>query len=120
MSLLQKMKNDGAKQSSAHSSHVASSIASTGAGPAKKGGFRVDFGPSKKDILNFSNQLAVMIRAGISLQDSLESIGSQIQKVKFRSVVLDLKARIEAGQSFSQALAEHPDVTLEVEEFPDA
>ena len=34
--------------------------------------FRVDFGPGKKDILNFKNQLAVMVRAGISLQDSLE------------------------------------------------
>jgi len=46
----------------------------------------------------------------ISLQDSLESIGSQMEKEKFRVVILDLKARIEGGQSFSQALAEHPDV----------
>jgi len=36
--------------------------------------FKVEFGPSRKDILNFTNQLAVMVRAGISLQDSLESI----------------------------------------------
>jgi type IV pilus assembly protein PilC len=79
--------------------------------PARsQGGFRVEFGPSRKDILNFSNQLAVMVRAGISLQDALESIGSQIQKEKFRVVVYDLKNRIEGGQSFSQALAEHPDV----------
>ncbi|NLW84794.1 MAG: type II secretion system F family protein [Phycisphaerae bacterium] len=75
-----------------------------------KVGFRFEFGPSRKDILNFSNQLAVMVRAGISLQDALESIGTQIQKEKFRAVVFDLKARIEGGQSFSQALAEHPDV----------
>jgi type II secretory pathway component PulF len=27
--------------------------------------FRVEFGPSRKDILNFTNQLAVMVRAGI-------------------------------------------------------
>ena len=79
--------------------------------PARKqGGFRMEFGPSRKDILNFSNQLAVMVRAGISLQDALDSIGSQIQKEKFRVVVYDLKNRIEGGQSFSQALAEHPDV----------
>ena len=74
-----------------------------------KGGFRIEFGPNRKDILNFSNQLAVMVRAGISLQDALESIGSQIQKEKFRVIVYDLKNRIEGGQSFSQALAEHPD-----------
>lgn len=72
--------------------------------------FRVEFGPSAKDILNFTNQLAVMIRAGISLQDSLESIAEQNENLKFKAVIIDLKNRIEAGQSFSQALAEHPRV----------
>lgn len=72
--------------------------------------FRFEFGPSKKDILSFTNQLAVMIRAGISLQDSLESIASQNTNAKFRVVIIDLKNRIEAGQSFSQALGEHPNV----------
>ncbi len=70
--------------------------------------FRFEFGPSRKDILNFTNQLAVMVRAGISLQDSLESIAEQNDNRKFNVVIIDLKNRIEAGQSFSQALAEHP------------
>ncbi len=39
---------------------------------------RFETGPSRKDILNFTNQLAVMIKAGISLQDSLDSFGTQI------------------------------------------
>ena len=56
--------------------------------------FRVEIGPGRKDILNFTNQLPVMVRAGISLQ----------------VVITDLKNRIDAGQSFSQALAEHPQV----------
>jgi type IV pilus assembly protein PilC len=72
--------------------------------------FKVEFGPSKKEILNVTNQLAVMIRAGISLQDCLESIAEQVEKRKFKAVINDLKMRIEAGQSFSQALAEHPQV----------
>ena len=72
--------------------------------------FRIEFGPNRKDILNFSNQLAVMIRAGISLQDSLESIAEQNKNQKFRAIITDLKNQIEAGQSFSQALAEHPEV----------
>jgi type IV pilus assembly protein PilC len=70
--------------------------------------FKVEFGPNRKDILNFTNQLAVMVRAGISLQDSLESIGEQNENAKFKAIIFDLKNRIEAGQSFSQALAEHP------------
>ena len=69
--------------------------------------FRFERGPSRKDILNFTNQLAVMVRAGISLQDSLESIAEQNNNQKFKLIVHDLKNRIEAGQSFSQALAEH-------------
>lgn len=110
MSFLQKLKKEDTHQQASQRGHVAAAIASTQSHEAKKGGFQVDFGPSRKDILNFTNQLAVMIRAGISLQDSLESIGTQIEKPKFRAVVLDLKSRIEGGQSFSQSLAEHPDV----------
>ena len=72
--------------------------------------FRVELGPSRKEILNFTKQLAVMVRAGISLQDSLESIAEQYEKSKFAAVIFDLQNQIEAGQSFSQALAKHPDV----------
>lgn len=72
--------------------------------------FKVELGPSRKDILNFTNQLAVMVRAGISIQEALESIGTQVDNHKFKRVILDLKLRIESGQSFSQALAEHPSV----------
>ena len=72
--------------------------------------FRIEFGPSNKDILNFTNQLAVMVRAGISLQDSLESIAAHIENQRFAAIITDLKDKIEAGRSFSQALAEHPQV----------
>lgn len=73
-------------------------------------GFRIEFGPSRKDILHFTSQLAVMVRAGISLQDALEGIGEQHDNQKFKVVIRDLKTRIEEGNSFSQALAEHPEV----------
>lgn len=104
MALAQQTKTQDAKP------RPASHAQAAGAASVKKQGFRIDFGPSKKDILNFTNQLAVMLRAGISLQDALESIGLNIEKEKFRVIVLDLKGRIESGQSFSQALGEHPDV----------
>ena len=76
--------------------------------------FRLEFGPSKKDILNFTNQLAIMVRAGISLQDSLESIAGQMQNERFKAVITDVKDRIEAGQSFSEALAVHSDVFSDI------
>jgi len=71
---------------------------------------KVEFGPSRKDVLTFTKQLAVMIRAGISLQDSLESIAEQNENEKFKAIIIDLKNLIEEGKSFSQALAEHRDV----------
>ena len=72
--------------------------------------FRVEFGPSRRDILSFTSQLAVMVRAGISIQDTLESISQQLENKKFAAVVSDLQKRIENGESLSQALAAHPDV----------
>jgi len=69
--------------------------------------FRFEFSPGRKDILNFTNQLAVMIRAGISLQGALEAIAEQGENRKFKAIITDLKMQIEGGQSFSQALAEH-------------
>jgi len=76
--------------------------------------FRIEGGPSRKDILNFTKQLAIMVRAGISLQDSLESIAEQNDNQKFKLVIFDLKNRIESGESFSQALSEHSDVFSEL------
>ncbi|MHC4265128.1 MAG: type II secretion system F family protein [Planctomycetota bacterium] len=72
--------------------------------------FRIDFGPSRKDVLNFTKQLSVMVKAGISIQESLEAIGSETKNERFKKVILDLKDRIEAGESFSQALREHSEV----------
>ena len=72
--------------------------------------FSIELGPSKKDVLNFTNQLAVMIRAGISLPEALESIASQMDKKKFKHVISDLKNKIESGQTFSQALSSHQEV----------
>lgn len=73
-------------------------------------GFRIEFGPSRKDILHFTTQLAVMVRAGISLQDALDGIAEQCDNRKLQTVLRDLKIRIEEGNSFSQALAEHPNI----------
>ncbi len=76
--------------------------------------FKVEGGPSRKDILNFTKQLSIMVRAGISLQDSLESIAEQNNKEKFKVVIVDLKNRIESGESFSQALGVYPNIFSEL------
>ncbi len=65
-------------------------------------------GPSQKDILDFTTQLAVMIRAGISLRVALEGIADQTTNPKFRKILASLKTDVESGKQFSEAIAKYP------------
>jgi type IV pilus assembly protein PilC len=65
-------------------------------------------GPGQKDVLDFTSQLAVMIRAGISLRVSLEGIADQVSNPKFRTTLLQIKADIESGKQFSEAISRYP------------
>jgi type IV pilus assembly protein PilC len=65
-------------------------------------------GVTSKDILVFTRQFSVMIDAGLPLVQGLDIIGSQADNPAFRKVLLDVKARVEAGSTFADALAEHP------------
>src|SRR5688572_3042757 len=58
--------------------------------------------PSQKHILEFTTQLAVMIRAGINLRASLEGIADQTAHVGFRKVINGIKADVESGKQFSE------------------
>ncbi|MEM6553897.1 MAG: type II secretion system F family protein [Planctomycetota bacterium] len=64
-------------------------------------------GPSQKDVLNFTTQLAVMVRAGISLRAALEGIAEQQENPKFKAILFSIKQEVESGKPFSDALAKH-------------
>jgi type IV pilus assembly protein PilC len=61
-----------------------------------------------KDILIFTRQFSVMIDAGLPLVQALDIIGTQADNPAFRKVLLTVKSRVEAGSTFADALAEHP------------
>lgn len=65
-------------------------------------------GPSQKDILDFTSQLAVMIRAGISLRVALEGIAEQTRNPKFRRILTEIKTEVESGKQFSEAISKYP------------
>jgi len=73
-------------------------------------GVSVEFGPGIKDVLNFTNQLAVMIKAGISIREAIDGISRQVENAKFRRIILRIKSDVESGQPFSTALARFPKV----------
>jgi type IV pilus assembly protein PilC len=64
--------------------------------------------PKQKHVLDFTTQLAVMIRAGINLRAALEGIAEQTEHANFKKVILTLKADVESGKQFSEAIARHP------------
>src|SRR5689334_14076575 len=78
----------------------------------KKGSLNVSisFGPGAKDIQAFTSQLAVMVRAGISLRSAIEGIAEQVTNLKFKEILQQMKKDVESGKSFSDALMRHPKV----------
>ncbi len=63
-----------------------------------------------KDKILFSRQLSTLINAGLPLVQSLRSIAQQTKNKHMQVVVNQVIADVEAGQSFSAALASHPTV----------
>jgi type IV pilus assembly protein PilC len=68
----------------------------------------ISFGPSAKDIQNFTSQLSVMIRAGISIRAAIEGIAEQAENPKFREMLQQMKRDVESGKQFSDALQRYP------------
>ncbi len=88
------------------------SLAPAGDDSKKKKGFSlsIDFGPSAKDVQNFTSQLAVMIRAGISIRAAIEGIADQAENPKFKAMLVQMKKDVESGKQFSDALMRYPKV----------
>jgi Type II secretory pathway, component PulF len=63
---------------------------------------------SQADIIYVTSQLAVMVDTGINLSTALGSIAEQEKSPTLKSVLTDLRARVEGGDDFSSALARHP------------
>lgn len=69
---------------------------------------RLEGPPKLKDIISFSKQLAVMIKAGISVHESIDGIAEQVVNLRFQKMLLAIKSDVESGQSLSASMAKHP------------
>ncbi|HKW79869.1 MAG TPA: type II secretion system F family protein [Casimicrobiaceae bacterium] len=69
-----------------------------------RGGRRV----TEKDITFFTRQLATMLRAGVPLLQAFEIVARGHSNARFARLMMDIKGRVEAGSSLSQAFREHP------------
>jgi type IV pilus assembly protein PilC len=69
-----------------------------------RGGGRI----SDKDITFFTRQLATMLKAGVPMLQAFEIVARGHRNPRFARLMMDIKSRIEAGSSLSQAFREHP------------
>jgi Type II secretory pathway, component PulF len=71
---------------------------------------QIGSGVSGKDLLVFTKQFATMIDAGLPLVQCLDILANQMDNAGFRKVVLAIKAKVESGSTFADALKDHPKV----------
>lgn len=62
---------------------------------------------SRKEIVAFSRQLAVMFKSNIPLIEVLETLAKQTENPFFREKILDIAEKVEGGEKLSKALAYH-------------
>ena len=74
----------------------------------KKQTFRGGRKVTEKDITFFTRQLATMLRAGVPLLQAFEIVARGHSNARFARLMMDIKGKIEAGSSMSQAFREHP------------
>lgn len=63
-----------------------------------------------QDLVIFTRQLATMVDAGLAMVQSLQGLAEQTTNKIMRDVIKDVCARVEGGDSFSEALGKHPKV----------
>lgn len=63
-----------------------------------------------QDVIDFSRELATLVRSGISVLSALELLQSQVRKAALRTVIAGLIKQIGDGKSFSEAAGRYPDV----------
>ena len=70
----------------------------------KSGSIKLD------DLVIFARQMATLVAAGIPLIQSLDILGDQVDKEKFRVVLQRMHADVQTGKSFSEAMQSHPKI----------
>jgi type IV pilus assembly protein PilC len=62
------------------------------------------------DLALFCRQTATMLRAGLTLTETLDILSEQSEKASLKVVVKNVQKDVEAGSSLTEAIARHPKV----------
>lgn len=77
---------------------------------AKRQGGLFQKGVKVAEMAAFCRQMATMLKAGLSLMDSLETIADETENPVFKSALVEIVRDIEAGSKLSAALGKHPHI----------
>lgn len=91
--------------------YVAGIKKSTKAGKQIQNFFEKDIGVY--DVAIFCRQFATLLSAGVPLLNGIEILSNQVEKLKFRSILSDMAAKIREGRALSSVMEDYPKV------FPD-
>jgi type IV pilus assembly protein PilC len=61
----------------------------------------------RKDLMHFTRQLAVFVRAGIPILDALDVIGEETTNKLLKQVLIDMIESLRQGETFARAAAAH-------------
>ena len=65
---------------------------------------------SRKDLINFSFQMQQLTKSGVSILDGLKDLKDTVEESRLKEVLAGLVDEIQGGKTFSQALAEFPEI----------
>jgi len=63
---------------------------------------------TKKDIVIFSRQLAIMIKSKVPIVETLKTIAKQTKKHKFKDAILKIAEEVEGGSTLSKSFSLYP------------
>ncbi|MEK9174418.1 MAG: type II secretion system F family protein [Patescibacteria group bacterium] len=97
----------------------------TGSGPVEKPNISLteniesQFGSMFKQVslqekMIFARHLALMIRAGFSLNKALETLSRQTKNKYFATALKNISGRVVAGENFSQAISTYPNIFSDI------
>ena len=84
-----------------------SPILSIQKGPSPRGARGKSGGIKLDDLVVFARQLATLVAAGIPLVQSLDILGEQVDKEKFRLVLRRMHGDVQNGKSLSESMQAH-------------
>ena len=63
----------------------------------------------RQDVMNFTRQLAVFMKAGVPIMEALEVIVEETQNKMLKSILSEMVDSLRAGDTFAAAAAAHPE-----------